>query len=69
MKYSLFAFLVLCFSLSFAQLSVQNDAYVFVSDQVLYVTDDVNIDDADSKIYLRNEGQLLQGSPTIPTGN
>jgi hypothetical protein len=67
MKYSLFAFLVLCFSLSFAQLSVQNNAFVFVSDQYIFVTDDVNIDDVDSKIYLRNEGQLLQGDGI--TGN
>ena len=67
MKNSLVACLMLCFSISFAQLSVQNDAYVFVNDQVLFVTDDVNIDDANSKIYLRNEAQLLQGSGT--TGN
>jgi hypothetical protein len=67
MKYSLFAFLVLCFSLSFAQLSVQNDAYVFVTDQVLFVADNVNIDDANSKIYLRDEAQLVQGAGT--TGN
>jgi hypothetical protein len=53
--------------LSFAQLSVQNNAFVFVSDQYIFVTDDVNIDDVDSKIYLRNEGQLLQGDGI--TGN
>jgi hypothetical protein len=51
----------------FAQLSVQNDAFIFVNDQVLFVTDDVNIDDIDSKIYLRNESQLIQGTGT--TGN
>lgn len=59
--------LMLFFSLSSAQLSVQNDAFVFVNDQVLFVTDDVNIDDANSKIYLRNESQLLQGNGV--TGN
>ncbi|SDI50583.1 T9SS type A sorting domain-containing protein [Winogradskyella thalassocola] len=67
MKLSLSSFLLLCCSISFAQLSVQNDAYVFVKNQSIYVTDDVNIDDADSKIYLRDEAQLLQGNGT--TGN
>jgi hypothetical protein len=67
MKYSLIASLLFCFSISFAQLSVQNDAFVFVSNQVLFVTDDVNIDDVDSKIYLREEAQLIQGTGT--TGN
>jgi hypothetical protein len=60
---------MLCFSLSFAQLSVQNDAYIFVSDQVLFVTEDVNIDDVNSKIYLRNEAQLLQNTATITSNN
>jgi len=67
MKLSLFSFLLLLCSISFAQLSVQNDAYVFVKKQYVYVTDDVNIDDVDSKIYLRDEAQLLQGNGT--TGN
>ncbi|NRD20338.1 T9SS type A sorting domain-containing protein [Winogradskyella eckloniae] len=67
MKLSFFACALFCFSLSFAQLSVRNDAYLFVSDQVLYVNDDVNLQEADSKIYLRNESQLIQGSGT--TGN
>lgn len=67
MKLSLFSFLLLLCSISFAQLSVQNDAYVFVKNQYVYVTDDVNIDDVDSKIYLRDEAQLLQGNGT--TGN
>ena len=42
MKNSLTACLILCFSVSFAQLSVQNDAFLFVNDQVLFVTDDVS---------------------------
>lgn len=67
MKYSLIACFVLCFSSVYAQLSVQNNAYVYVNDQVLFVTDDVNIDDANSKIYLRSEAQLVQGSGS--TGN
>ncbi|WP_179335174.1 T9SS type A sorting domain-containing protein [Winogradskyella costae] len=67
MKLSLYSLLLLSSYISFAQLSVQNDAYVFVKNQYVYVTDDVNIDDADSKIYLRDEAQLLQGNGT--TGN
>ncbi|WP_179319657.1 T9SS type A sorting domain-containing protein [Winogradskyella helgolandensis] len=67
MKLSLSSLLLICCSISFAQLSVQNDAYIFVKNQYVYVTDDVNIDDADSKIYLRDEAQLLQGDGT--TGN
>ncbi len=50
-----------------AQLSIQNDAYVYVNDEVIFVNDNVNIDDADSKFYLRNEAQLIQGTGT--TGN
>ena len=61
-------------SAAFAQLTVKADAndasYIYVSDVVLFVTDDVSIDkdanatDANAKagIYLRNEGQLIQGS-------
>ncbi|REE25523.1 putative secreted protein (Por secretion system target) [Winogradskyella pacifica] len=67
MKRSLYSLLLLCSYISFAQLSVQNDAYIFVKNQYVYVTDDVNIDDVDSKIYLRDEAQLLQGDGT--TGN
>ncbi|WP_299364240.1 T9SS type A sorting domain-containing protein [Winogradskyella sp.] len=67
MKYSLIACLLLCFGIASAQLSVQNDAFVFVNDQVLFVNDDVNLDDANSSLYLRNEAQLLQGTGT--TGN
>lgn len=50
-----------------AQLSIQNDAYIYVTDEVIFVTDDVNIDDVNSKFYLRNEAQLIQGTGT--TGN
>lgn len=67
MKYSLIACMMLCFSMATAQLSVQNDAYIYVKDQVLFVDDYVNMDDANSKIYLRDESQLIQGNGT--TGN
>ncbi|MBT8324101.1 MAG: T9SS type A sorting domain-containing protein [Winogradskyella sp.] len=53
-----------------AQLSVQNDAYIYVNDTFIFVEDDVNLDDVNSTLYLRNEGQLLQGNGvTGNTGN
>ncbi|WP_179020145.1 T9SS type A sorting domain-containing protein [Winogradskyella forsetii] len=67
MKLSFFACLMLCFTFSFAQMSVRNDAYIFVNDKVLFVNDDVNLEEANSKIYLRDESQLIQGTGT--TGN
>ena len=54
-------FTLLCFEISFAQLSVRNNAYVYVNDLVLYVEDDVNIEESTAHVYLRNESQLIQG--------
>jgi hypothetical protein len=67
MKNFIVAGLLFCFSMSFAQLSVRNDSYVFVKDQILFVNDDVNIEEATAKIYLRDESQLIQGAGI--TGN
>ncbi|MDO1500836.1 T9SS type A sorting domain-containing protein [Winogradskyella maritima] len=58
--------LFLCFEIS-AQLSVRNNAFVFVDDNILYVEDDINLNEASSKLYLRNGAQILQGNGT--TGN
>lgn len=69
MKFSVFAFLILFLNFSNAQLSVQNDAYIYVNDEQLFVTDYVNIDDIDSKIYLRNEAQLLQDFTATTSSN
>ena len=41
--------------------------FVFVHDEIIFVEDDVNLIESNSRIYLRNEGQLIQGSGT--TGN
>ncbi|MDD7887003.1 T9SS type A sorting domain-containing protein [Flavivirga sp. 57AJ16] len=60
-------FLLLISNLSFSQLSVRNDAYVFINDQVVFVEDDINLNETDSSIYLRNEAQVIQG--TGVTGN
>lgn len=67
MKNTLIACLLLCFSMASAQLSVRNNAYVFVNDQVLFVEDNVNLEESTAKLYLRSEAQLLQGAGT--TGN
>lgn len=64
--YILVTALMVSFCLS-AQLSVQNDNYIYVSNRVLYVEDDINLDEADSSLYLRDEGQLIQGAGV--TGN
>ena len=65
--YIQFFILFFVFSATYAQLSVRNNAYIFVNDEVIFVEDDVNLEEADATIYLRNEAQLVQGSGT--TGN
>jgi hypothetical protein len=64
------ALLILAFILSlntvFAQLYVK-DTYVFNKGSMVYVKDYVELNTAASAIYLRNEGQLLQGS-TVANG-
>jgi len=49
-----------------AQLTVKGaSSFVYVGDEVLFVNKDVNLDDG--KIYLRREGQLLQGNKPSST--
>lgn len=69
-------FTVLITSYSFAQLTVRGTSYIFVDGTgftdtagvaPLFVTDEVNLTEAATRIYLRNEAQLIQGSGT--TGN
>ncbi|PIA80681.1 hypothetical protein BFR04_15845, partial [Gaetbulibacter sp. 4G1] len=65
MKRLYFLSLLIIFStLSYAQLSVRNSAYVFVNDEIVFVENDVNLNEAASTIYLRNQGQLIQGTGT-----
>ncbi|AXP81992.1 hypothetical protein CJ739_2927 [Mariniflexile rhizosphaerae] len=59
-------FLLSC-ALSYGQLSIRNDAYVFITDEIVFVEDDINLNETDSKIYLRDEAQIIQGTGT--TGN
>ena len=50
-----------------AQMYVSPTSYVYVNDQVLFVKQDVNLNAASSNIYLRKDGQLIQG--TTASGN
>lgn len=52
---------------SFAQLTVRNDSYIFGNDVVIYVEDDINLKEANTNLYLRNEAQIIQGAGN--TGN
>lgn len=45
----------------FAQLYVSSNSYLYVKDRVLFVTQDVNLQN-NGFLYLRNESQLLQGT-------
>lgn len=61
------AFLGLTSSSGFSQLYVSNNSYVFVNDQQVYVDKEVNLN-GNGAVYLRKEGQLLQGVST-PNNN
>ncbi|WP_375240010.1 T9SS type A sorting domain-containing protein [Aurantibacter sp.] len=61
-KTTLIITLLLTSAFSFGQLNVRNDAFVFVNDEVLFVTEEVNIQETTANVYLRNEAQLLQGA-------
>uniref|UniRef100_UPI004048F0AF T9SS type A sorting domain-containing protein n=2 Tax=Gelidibacter sp. TaxID=2018083 RepID=UPI004048F0AF len=65
MKLCVFIFIILKSIFGYAQLYVENDAYIFVNDNVLFSTDYVNLNDTDSYLYLRNEAQLIQGNGSI----
>ena len=62
MKTTLFIFCALfTVKTAFAQLYVK-DTYVFNNGSMIYVKDYVELNTASSNLFLRNEGQLLQGS-------
>ncbi len=52
-----------------AQMYVSPSSYVYVNDQVLFVKQDVNLNVASSNIYLRKDGQLIQGPATVAGNN
>ncbi len=68
MKHLFTILIVTSFStLLHSQLSITNNHYVFNNDEVLFIEDDLNLNNSNSILYLRSEGQLIQGSGT--TGN
>lgn len=67
MKLNYFIIVLMLCHVCSAQLSVSNSNYIFTSDAYIYIEDDLNLVNSDSNIYLRTDGQLLQGSGT--TGN
>lgn len=67
MKTILYLVSLLCSLYSYSQLTVRNNAMIYATDDYIYVEDDVDLTEATSKLYLRNDAQLLQG-PVI-TGN
>jgi len=74
MKNLLFTLLFLTTTVSFSQLYVtpntttSTDSYIYVSDEILFVEQDVNLvlntnnAATQASIYLRNDGQLIQGA-------
>ena len=66
-NFSLLTLFLLTTVLSFGQLSVRNTAFVYASDVLVYVEDDVKIEETTANIYLRDEAQLIQGAGI--TGN
>ena len=68
MKNLAISVVVSCFSLiTKAQLYVSPNSYIYVNDQYVTVTSDVNLNDNTSFVYLRNNSQLLQ--KTTGSGN
>lgn len=61
MKYKLTSILLVTYSICMAQLTVKNSAYLFVDAVPIYVEGEVNLSEANSQLYLRNDSQLLQG--------
>lgn len=67
--------IVISYNFGFSQLFVKPGSYVYVKNAHLFVKNDINLggtatdvtNDTDGKIYLRNEGQLLQGKTTAST--
>ena len=50
----------------YCQLFVSPNTYMYVNDQVVYVTQDIDLQGT-SNLYLRNESQLLQGTAGVST--
>lgn len=66
-SFVIIVFCVFSFSKSFAQLYVGGNSYVFNKGALVYVKGNVELNAANSSFYLRNEGQLLQGTSASST--
>lgn len=64
LQISLFSLVIFVASSSLveAQIYVGPNSYMYVKDQYVYATQDVQLNAATSNIYLRDNGQLLQGT-------
>ena len=63
-KATIFILLVVVALSSYAQLSVRNDNFIFVKDEIIFVNNALTLGETNSKLYLREEGQLIQGNET-----
>ncbi|TDO73204.1 putative secreted protein (Por secretion system target) [Flavobacterium chryseum] len=61
MKRKLFLLFILISIRSFSQIYIGSNTPVYVKSQVLYVTQNINLD-TNSNLYLRNNSQLVQGT-------
>jgi len=64
-KITLLLSFLFCLSISYAQLNVRNNAYIYVDDEIVFVENNVNLQETTTNFYLRNEAQLIQGNQTI----
>jgi hypothetical protein len=51
-----------------AQLTVKGANFIYSKGTDIFVKEEINLEDADSKFYLREEAQLIQGDNTINEG-
>ena len=61
-KYMFLLFLVFSTGSEMSGQLFVKDSYVYVADKSIYVTQDINLNTANSFIYLRNDAQILQGT-------
>lgn len=69
MKINYLVLLFLVGITSQAQMYVSPNSYMYVNDQYVYVTGNVELNAATSNVYLRNNSQLLQGTAVVGGAN
>ncbi len=68
MKTSIWILLALMPGISFSQVYISSNYYMYAKDQVLFVKQDINLQN-NAAIYLRNESQLVQGTTGTSTNS